>query len=539
MGCVPSSDVRPTRDQMFSTSTILSWSFLNHPSDRTDPSGMAIKDGLDAILEEDERHDPLYEPEDEHGDDDNHSSLAWHLDKFPDPSTSFSLPARSLSPSSDYSNFTASPEWRESGSSHLTSVLSALIEDVEALSEGFDEIQADIRNLNLSKYLRSALEAPGHGEPPKLVFTPATPDLEGDQTELEDWEIEVRLKGMLADVQTMYADLAEMAEEGYFLDGPPSPLSPEKQACDLSGSEDSDGPALEPEDVMQMLTDLRITEMLEMDSSDDDSLLYGAHSVSVYSSETQQQAPVEVEMDAQAEAESDPPDEDLFADEEPQSSTTWSSRFGSAPSLSVPLTPSDSGKDSCARGERLSSYLNESLPELSIVDETFLRSFEAAVSPLSQFIRSHSPTPKTTIVRSIKHSSTILFSAAPKPKSLILRSKKSNSSASTPTASPHIGPLFSDPKPLLPFSIHLTPRCPESREDSPKQTLWSKLKSIKRNSAASSTVGSPRAGSPFKLFGSPSKRSTVQLAPRGSSPSLVYDMSSLRANPGCLPSRPY
>jgi hypothetical protein len=44
---------------------------------------------------------------------------------------------------------------------------------------------------------------------------------------------------------------------------------------------------------MQMLTDLRIPEMLEMDSSDDDSLLHDAHSVSVYSSETQQQAPAE------------------------------------------------------------------------------------------------------------------------------------------------------------------------------------------------------------------------------------------------------
>lgn len=497
---------------------------------------MAIKGGLDDILEEDEERlrDSLYEPE---GDDDDHSSLAWHLDNFPNPSTSFSLPTRSLSPSSEHSSFTASPEWRESGSSHITSVLSALIGDVEALSEGLDEIQADIRNLNLSKYLRSSVEVPGHSEPPKLVFTPATPDLEGDQTELEDWEIELKLKGMFADVQMMYTDLAEMAEEGHFPDGLPSSLSPEKRTRDMSGSDDSDGPTLEPEDVMQMLTELRITEMLEMESSDDDSLLYDAHSVSVYSSETQQQAPVEVvEVGVQPEAELDPPDEDLFADEEPQSSTTWSSRFGSAPSLSVPLTPSDSGKVSCSQGEKLSSYPNESLPELSIVDDTFLRSFEAAVSPLSQFIRSHSPTPKTTIVRSIKHSSTILFSAPPKPKSFNLRSKKSSSSASTP---PHLGPLFSDPKPLLPFSIHLTPRCPESREESPKQTLWSKLKSIKRNSTASSTLGSPRAGSPFKLFGSPSKPSTVQLAPQGSSPSLVYDMSSLRTNPGCLPSRPY
>ena len=507
---------------------------------------MAINDGLDAILEEeeeklrDERHDSFYEPEDEHaGDDDNYSSLAWHLDKFPDPSVSFPLPTRSLSPSSDHSSFTASPEWRESGSSHVTSVLSTLLEDVEALSEGLDEMQADICSLKLSKYLRSTVDVSGHSEPPKLVFTPATPDLEGDQTELEDWEIELKLKGMLADVQMMYADLAEMAEEGYFPDGPPSPLALEKQDCDVSESGDSDGPTLEPEDVMQMLTELKITEMLEMDSSDDDSLLYGAHSASVYSSETQQQTPMEVEMGVETEAELDLPDEDLFADEEPQSSTTWSSRFGSAPSLSVPLTPSDSGKGSCARGKKTSSYLNGSLPELSIVDETFVRSFEAAVSPLSQFIRSHSPTPKSTIVRSIKHSSTILFSAPPKLKSSTLKSRKSGSSASTQAASPHLGPLFSEPKPLLPFSIHLTSRCPESREESPKQTLWSKLKSIKRNSAASSIVASPRAGSPFKLFGSPSKRSTVQLAPQGSSPSLVYDMPSLRGNPGCLPSRPY
>jgi hypothetical protein len=228
-----------------------------------------------------------------------------------------------------------------------------------------------------------------------------------------------------------------------------------------------------------------------------------------------------------------------FADEEPQSSTSWSSRFGSAPSLSVPLTPSDSGKECYVQGEKVSSFPNDSLPELSVVDETFLRNFEAGVSPLSQFIRSHSPTPKTTIVRSIKHSSTILFSAPPKPKSSILRSRKSGSSPSNPTASPHPGPLFSEPKPLLPFSIHLTPRCPETRGDSPKQSLWSKLKSIKRNSTVGSIVGSPRAGSPFKLFGSPSKRSTIQLAPQSSSPTLVYDMASLRGNPGCLPSRPY
>ena len=497
---------------------------------------MAIKDGLDAILEEDdeklqdEQRDLLYE-QDEHDDDDNHSSLAWHLDKFPDPSLPFSLPIRSSSSSSDHSSFTASPEWRESGSSHITSVFSTLIRDVEALSEGLDEIQADIRNLRISKHLRSPVEIPGHGEPPKLVFTPATPDLEGDQTELEDWEIEVKLKGMLADVQMMYTDLAEMAEEGYFPDGLPSSLTREKHVHDTSGSGDSDGPTLEPEDVMQMLTDLRIPEMLEMDSSDDDSLLYDVHSVSVYSSETQRQAPAE-----ETEGELDPADEDLFADEGPQSSTSWSSRFGSAPSLSVPLTPSDSGKECYAQGEKVSSFPNESLPELSIVDERFLRNFEAGVSPLSRFIRSHSPTPKTTIVRSVKHSSTILFSAPPKSKSSTLKSKKSRSSPSTPTASPHLGPLFSEPKPLLPFSIHLTPRFPETRDESPKQSLWSKLKSIKRNSLI---VGSPRANSPFKLFGSPSKRSTMQLAPQSSSPTLVYEMASLRGNPGCLPSRPY
>ena len=495
---------------------------------------MAIKDGLDAILEEeDEQHDLLYEQVEHDDDDDNHSSLAWHLDKFPDPSVSFSLSTRSFSPSSGHSSFTASPEWRESGSSHVTSVLSTLIRDVEALSEGLDEIQADIRNLGLSKYLRSSVEIPGHSEPPKLVFTPATPDLEGDQTELEDWEIEVKLKGMLADVQMMYTDLAEMAEEGYFPDGLPSSLAREQQACDTSGSGDSDGPTLEPEDVMQMLTDLRIPEMLEMDSSDDDSLR-DAHSVSIYSSETQQQAPAE-----ETEGELDLADEDLFADEEPQSSTSWSSRFGSAPSLSVPLTPSDSGKECYPQGEKISSFPNESLPELSIVDETFLRNFEAGVSPLSQFIRSHSPTPKTTIVRSVKHSSTILFSAPPKPKSSTWRSRRSGSSPSTPTVSPHLGPLFSEPKPLLPFSIHLTPRCPETRDESPKQSLWSKLKSIKRNSAVGSVAGSPRAGSPFKLFGSPSKRSTMQSAPQSSSPSLVHDMTSLRGNSGCLPSRPY
>ena len=504
---------------------------------------MAIHDGLDAIMEEeemleDERHDTLYE-QDEHDDDDddenNHTSLAWHLDKFPDPSVSISLAARSFSPSSGHSSFTASPEWRESGSSHITSVLSALIGDVEAVSEGLDEIQADIHNLRLPKYLRSSAETPGHNDPPKLVFTPATPDFEWDQTELEDWEIEVKLKGMLTDVRMMYTDLAEMAEEGYFPDGLPSFMAPETQACNESDSGDSDGPRLEPEDVMQMLTELRIPEMLEMNSSDEDSLLYDAHSVSVYSSETQQQAPAE-----EAEEELDPVDEDLFADEEePQSSNSWSSRFGSAPSLSVPLTPSDSGKECHVQGRKVTSYPNESLPELSIVDETFLRSFGAAVSPLSQFIRSHSPTPKTTIVRSIKHSSTILFSAPPKPKSSSVRSRKSGSSPSTPTAPPHLGPLFSDPKPLLPFSIRLTPRCPEVREESSKQSLWSKLKSMKRNSATGSVVGSPRTASPFKLFGSPSKRSTMHSASQSPSPSLIYEMNSVRGNPGCLPSRPY
>jgi len=495
---------------------------------------MAINDGLDAIMEEeeqleDEQHDPLYEQDGHEDDDDNHSSLAWHLDKFPDPSVSVSLPTRSFSPSSGHSDFTASPEWCGSSSSHITSVLSALVEDVEALSEGLDEIQADIRSLRLSKHLRSPAESSGHNETPKLVFTPATPDPEGDQTELEDWEIEVKLKGMLADVQMMYTDLVEMAEEGYFPDGLPRSMAPEQQAGDAFGSGDSDGPTLEPEDVMQMLTDLRIPEMLEMDSSDDDTLLQDAHSVSVYSSETQQRMPLE-----EVEGESDTVDEDLFADEEePQSSTSWSSRFGSAPSLSVPPTPSDSGKECSVRDG------SDSLPQLSIVDETFLRNFEVAVSPLSQFIRSHSPTPKTTIVRSIRHSSTVLFSAPPKPKSSTLRSRKFGSSPSTPTAPPPLGPLFSEPKPLLPFSIRLTPRCPEVREEFPKQSLWSKFKSIKRSSAVGSIVGSPGAGSPFKLFGSPSKRSTMHLARQGPSPGLVYDMTSLRGNPGCLPSRPY
>ena len=497
---------------------------------------MEIKDELDAILEEeekkleDEQHDPLYEQDEDDEDEDDHTSLGWHLDKFPDLSVTISLPARSFSPSSEHSSFTAFPEWRESGSSRIESVLYGLIEDVEALSEGLDEIQADICNLGLSKHLWSSAEIPGHRDPPRLVFTPATPDFE--ETELEDWEIEVKLKGMLVEVQMMYMDLAEMAEEGYFPDGPPSPLVREEQVWDTSSSGGSDGPTLEPEDVMQMLTDLRIPEMLEMDSSDDDSFLHDARSVSVYSSETQQQALA---------VETDPVDEDLFADEEePQSSTSWSSRFGSAPStLSAPLTPSDSGKECHVQDGRVSNRPNESLPELTIVDEAFLRHFDAAVSPLSQFIRSHSPTPKTTIVRSVKHSSTILFSAPPKPKSSTLRSRKSGSSPSTPSTPPHLGPLFSEPRPLLPFSIHLSPRCSEARDESPKQSLWSKLKSMKRNSAAGSVIGSPRAGSPFKLFGTPSKRSTMQLAPQSSSPSLVYDPGSLRGNPGCLPSRPY
>ena len=500
---------------------------------------MAINDGLEAILEEeekleDEQHDTLYE-QDEHWDDGYHSSLAWHLDKFPNPSASTSLVARSFSPSSGHPSFTASPEWRESGLSHLTSVLSALIGDVEALSEGLDEIQTDIRNLTLQKHLRSSLEAPSHSEPPKLVFTPATPDFEEDRTELEDWEIEVKLKGMLVDVQTMYMDLAEMAEEGYFPDGLPPSLAPEKQAYDTPSSGDSDGPTLEPEDVMQMLTELRIPEMLEMDSSDEDSFPHDAHSVSVYSSETQQQAPAE-----EGEGELDPADDGFFADEEePQSSNSWSSRFGSAPSLSVPLTPSDSEKGCYAQDGAVSSYPSESLSELSIVDEKFLRNFEAAVSPLSRFIRSHSPTPKTTIVRSIRHSSTVLFSAPPRPKSSTLRSRKSGSNPSTPTAPPHLGPLFSEPKPLLPFSIRLTPRFPEVREESPKQSLWFRLKSMKRNSAIGSVAGSHRAGSPFKLFGSPSKRSTVHSASQSPLPGHVYDMTSIRGNPGCLPSRPY
>ena len=502
---------------------------------------MAIKDELDAILEEEERleneeHDVLYEL-DEHDDDDektnNYASLAWHLDKFPDPSASAPLPTRSPSPSSEHSSFTASPEWRESGSSHLKSVLSALIEDVEGLSEGLDEIQADIRSLGLSKYLRSPTETASHNEPPKLVFTPATPDLEGDQPELEDWEIEIRLKGMLADVQMMYMDLAEMAEEGYFPDDRSSSLVLENLVCDTSSSGDSVEGTLEPEDVMQMLTELRIPEMLEMDSSDDESLLYDAHSVSIYSSETQQQAPAE-----ETETASDPTEEDFFADEGPQSSTSWSSRFGSAPSLSVPLTPSDSEKEGYLLNRKAPSYANESLPELSIVDETFVRNFEAAVSPLSQFIRSHSPTPKTTIIRSIKHSSTVLFSAPPKLKSSTLRSKKSGSAPSTPTA-PHLGPLFSDPKPLLPFSIHLAPRSTEVTEESRKQSLWSRLKLRKRNSVVGSVVGSRGGGSPFKLFGSPSKRSTMHSASQCPSPSFVYDVNSIRGNPGCLPSRPY
>jgi hypothetical protein len=59
---------------------------------------------------------------------------------------------------------------------------------------------------------------------------------------------------------------------------------------------------------------------------------------------------------------------------------------------------------------------------------------------------------------------------------------------------------------------------------------------MKRNS----TVGSTRVGgSPFKLFRSPSKRSTMHSAPQSPSPGLVYDLNSIRGNPGCLPSRPY
>lgn len=496
---------------------------------------MAIKDGLGAILEEEEslegeEHDLFYELDEREYENDNHTSLAWHLDKFPDLTVSTSLSTRSLSPSSEHSSFTAPPEWRESGLSHLNSVLSALVEDVEALSDGLDEVQADIRSLRLSKYLGSSTETASHNEPPKLVFTPATPDLEGDQPELEDWEIEIRLKGMFADVQMMYMDLAEMAEEGYFPDDRSTPSISAKQARDTPSSEGSDEATLEPEDVMQMLTELRIPEMLEMDSSDDESLLHDAYSVSVYSSETQQRASVE-----ETDTASDPTEEDLFTEAGPQSSTSWSSRFGSAPSLPVPLTPSDSGKDGYLQGRRASNYGNESLPELSIVDETFLRNFEAAVSPLSQFIRSHSPTPKSTIVRSIKHSSTVLFSAPPKLKSPTLRSRKSSSSPSNQTA-PHLGPLFSEPKPLLPFSIHLTSRSTEVTEESPRQSLWSKLKSMKRNSTA---IGSRGGGSSFKLFGSPSNRSTIHSTPRTLSPGLVYDMNSIRGNPGCLPSRPY
>ena len=497
---------------------------------------MAIKDGLDAILEEgekqgEERHDLLYE-QDELEDDDNHvTSLAWHLDKFPDPSVPISLPPRPQSSSSDHSSLTASPELHENGSSHLKSVLSALIDEIDTISEGLDEIQVDIRSLGLSNYLRSPLETAGHNEPPKLVFTPATPDLEGDQPELEDWEIEIKLKGMLADVQLMYADLAEMAEEGYFPDDASTSLATEKQASDSSSSEGSDGTTLEPEDVMQMLTELRIPEMLEMDSSDDESL-QNERSGSVYPSETQSQAPTEG-----TETVSNLAEEDLFADEEPQSSTSWSSRSGSAPSLSVPPTPSDSAKDGYMHDPKSHEYTDGSLPEF-VVDETFLRNFETGVSPLSQLIRSHSPTPKTTVVRSIRHSSTVLFSAPPKPKSSTLRSRKSSPLMSAPTT-PHLGPLFSDPKPLLPFSIRLAPRSTEATEESRKQSLWSRLKSMKRNSAVGSIAGSSRAGSPFKLFGSPSKRSTVHLASQSPSPSVVYDTNSLRGNPGCLPSRPY
>lgn len=494
---------------------------------------MVIKDGLDPILEEEgerlwDNEDSLLYEMDEH-DDDEQTFLAWHLDKFPDPSVSISLPTRS----SERSSSTASPEWRESGSSYLKSVLSALIEDVDALSEGLDEIQADIRSLRLSKYLRSPAETASHNEPPKLVFTPATPDLEGDQPELEDWEIEIRLKAMLTDVQMMYMDLTEMAEEGYFPDDRSTSLGSEEQASDTSSSGGSDEATLEPEDVMQMLTELRIPEMLEMDSSDDESLLHDARSVSVYSSETRRQGSAE-----ETETVSDPAEEDFFADEEPQSSTSWSSRFGSAPSLSVPLTPSDSRKESYSPDRKSPSYANESLPEFSIVDESFLRNFQAAVSPLSQFIRSHSPTPKTTIVRSIKHSSTVLFSAPPKVKSSTLRSRKPGSSPSTPTT-PHLGPLFSEPKPLLPFSIHLTPRSTGVPEEFAKPSLWSKLKLMKRNSTIGSIAGSRGGGSPFKLFGSPSKRSTMHSASQCPSPGFVYDVNSLRGNPGCLPSRPY
>src|ERR1700753_1710410 len=115
---------------------------------------MAIKEGLDAILEEeemleDEKLGPLYEQDENEDDNDDHTSLAWHLDKFPNPSGPISLPARSFSPSSEHSSFTVSPELREGGSSHLKSVLSTLVEDVEAISEGLDQIHAAIGNRGL------------------------------------------------------------------------------------------------------------------------------------------------------------------------------------------------------------------------------------------------------------------------------------------------------------------------------------------------------------------------------------------------------
>lgn len=370
-----------------------------------------------------------------------------------------------------------SSDWSLSkdSSALLVPIMAALIDDLKEMSDELSEIQSDIKSLGLSKM------SPELPSTPRFCYTPATPDLnneEQDVVELEDWEIEQKLKEMAADVSLMYLDLVEMSEEGYFPDGIPLTLMSEHIM--------DEGPALEPEDVMRILCEMGISELLEK----------GDEEWSQSSSS---------EVDAE---------EDLLeSDAIPRRlSNTWSD-FGSCPSFP---TASESGED-------VESLVTPSHSDhsFSIVDEAFIQSFHIAVSPLSRIIRSHSPQTRTKRPRMPSHcqsSPTMSFAPAPYPKSENFTYSPSFFSTS----------MFSEPTPLLPFSLPPEPTSPLSSDSRTRNSLWNKLLNRRKSSESSRNSSSSDLSSFKKIFSSPAKRtnSAISVDP-------VYDTTSV-IGMGCM-----